>query len=145
VNVLADSIGKVLSTGIETVSSREIDHKIASYKLIVEVLDGKPSDSLVRYLSKDCPDLTLEYHTDLLTYYILPNISKQILFQKATFLENNMNMLGLIDFEIVSLPAFEVAQRNIALPVIPSEVGDGFEDSFDDIDYSVKQRAVQIL
>ena len=75
VNVLADKVAKVLDTGIETVNSREIDNKIASYKLIVEVLDGRPSDSLVRYLSKDVPDLTLEYHTDLLTYYILPNIS----------------------------------------------------------------------
>lgn len=50
-----------------------------------------------------------------------------------------MNMLGLIDFEIVSLPAFEVVQRNIPMPVIPNEVGDGFEDSFDDIDYEVKK------
>lgn len=49
-----------------------------------------------------------------------------------------MNMLGLIDYEIVSLPAFEVLQRNIPLPVIPSEINDGFEDSFDDIDYVVK-------
>ena len=80
----------------------------------------------------------MEYHTELLTYYILPNISKQVLFQKTTFLENNMTMLGLIDFEIVSLPAFEVAQRNIALPCVPNEVADGFEDSFDDIDYTVK-------
>ena len=48
-------------------------------------------------------------------------------------------MLGLIDFEIVSLPAFEVAQRNIPLPVIPGEIADGFEDSYeDDIDYTVK-------
>jgi len=99
----------VLHTGIETVNSREIDHNIASYKLIVEVMDGKPSDSLVRYLSKDVEDLTMEYHTDLLTYYILPNISKNVLYQKTLFIENNMTMLGLIDFEIVSLPAFEVA------------------------------------
>lgn len=76
VNVLADSVAKVQDTGIETVTSREIDHSTASYKLIVEVYDGEPSDSLVRYLSKDVPDLTLEYHTELLTYYILPNISK---------------------------------------------------------------------
>ena len=80
VNVLADQVAKVLDTGIETVKSKEIDNKISSYKLIVEVLDGKPSDSLVRYLSKDVPDLTLEYHTDLLTYYILPNISQETLF-----------------------------------------------------------------
>ena len=76
VNVLADSVAKVQDTGIETVTSREIDHSTARYKLIVEVYDGEPSDSLVRYLSKDVPDLTLEYHTELLTYYILPNISK---------------------------------------------------------------------
>ena len=50
VNVLADSVAKVLETGIETVNAREIDHNIASYKLIVEVVDGKPTESLVRYL-----------------------------------------------------------------------------------------------
>ena len=79
VNVLADSVAKVLSTGMETVNSNEIDLNIASYKLIIEVVDGKPSDILLRYLSKDCPDLTLEYHTELLTYYILPNISRNLL------------------------------------------------------------------
>ena len=50
VNVLADSVAKDLETGIETVNAREIDHNIASYKLIVEVVDGKPTESLVRYL-----------------------------------------------------------------------------------------------
>ena len=76
INVLADQVAIVDDTGIEILDSQEIDHEIASYKLVVEVFDGKPSESLVRYLSKDIPDLTLEYHTDQLTYYILPNISQ---------------------------------------------------------------------
>ena len=63
----------------------------------------------MRYLSKDVPDLTLEYQTEYLTYYILPNISKQVLFKKTNFMENNKNMLGILDYELVSLPSFEVA------------------------------------
>jgi len=62
--VLADSVATVLPTGVEMLTQREIDHKIGSYKLIAEVVDGKPSDNLVRYLSKDVPDLTLEYQSD---------------------------------------------------------------------------------
>ena len=49
------------------------DQETASYKLIVQVENGKPSEYLVRYLSMDVPQLTLEYHTELLTYFILPN------------------------------------------------------------------------
>jgi len=62
----------------------------------------------VRYLSKDVGVLNLEYHTDLQTYYILNNITKNLLFKKADFMERNKTMLGLINFEFVSLHAFEV-------------------------------------
>ena len=48
-----------------------------------------------------------------------------------------MNMLGLIDFEIVSLPAFEVVQRCIPLQPIPSEANDDFDESLDDINPAV--------
>ena len=56
-----------------------------------------------------------------------------------------MNMLGIIDFEIVSLPAFEVVQRNIPLPILPKEVTEGFVDSFDDIDYEVRKKQVEVM
>ena len=74
--MLADSVAKVMPDGVEMLSQREVDNQIGSYKLVVEVEDNKPCDNLVRYLSKDVPDLTLEYQTEYLTYYILPNISK---------------------------------------------------------------------
>jgi len=130
VNVLADQVAKVLPSGLETESSRDVDHhNFGSFRLVVEVEGGKPSDSLVRYLSKDVPDLTLEYHTELLTYYILPNISKALLLQKTCFMENNMDLLGLVDFEVVSLPAFEVEQRNLPKSS-PKVLAEGFEESF---------------
>ena len=46
-------------------------------------------------------------------------------------MENNKEMLGLINFEFVSLPAFEVAQRNIQI-VVQDEVKADFEESFED-------------
>ena len=112
-NVVADQVGKVLPHGIEIYKAQDIDHSVSSYQLIVEVEDRVPSQTLVRYLSKDVPDLTLEYHTELLTYYTLPNITKSVLLKKVQFLEKNKDFLGLIDFEVVSLPSFEVVQRNI--------------------------------
>jgi hypothetical protein len=107
--VLADTVAKVLPDSVEILSQREVGDQIASYKLVIEAIDNKPSDNLVRYLSKDVPDLTLEYQTEYLTYYILPNISKQILYKKTHFMEKNKGMLGILEYEIVSLPAFEVA------------------------------------
>jgi len=51
-----------------------------------------------------------------MTYYILPNIPKSLLHRKSLFMENNKDLLGLINFEFVSLTEFEVAQRNIVDP-----------------------------
>lgn len=71
---------------------------------------GKPSDNLVKYLSNEVEGgITLEYHTDLLTYYILPNIPKSLLHRKSRFMEKNKSILGLINFEFVSLTDFEIA------------------------------------
>lgn len=131
VNVLADSVVKVLPTGIEIIQSQQVDHSLGSFKLIVQVEGGKPSDNLVRYLSKDVEGLTLEYQTDLLTYYIMPNISKILLHKKSCFMERNMLMLGLINFEFVSLPVFEMAARDIP-SVIPESAIKDYEDSVEE-------------
>ena len=79
----------------------------------------------------DVPQLTLEYHTELLTYYILPNISNSLLLKKVNFLECNMDMLGLLNFEFVSLSAFELAKRDIPI-VVPSEIKAKFDESVQD-------------
>ena len=107
------------------------DQETASYKLIVQVKNGKPSEYLVRYLSMDVPQLTLEYHTELLTYYILPNITKALLLKKVNFLECNMDFLGLINFEFVSLSTFELAKRDIPI-VVPAEMKENFDESVED-------------
>ena len=41
-------------------------------------------------------------------------------------------MLGLIDFEFVSLSPIEVALRDLADPIAPAH---DYENSFDDFDY----------
>lgn len=41
-------------------------------------------------------------------------------------------MLGLIDFEFVTLSAIEVASRDLTTTVSPN---DGYENSFDDVEY----------
>ena len=46
-------------------------------------------------------------------------------------MECNKEMLGLINFEFVSLPAFEVAQRNIPI-VVQDRLKEEFEESFED-------------
>ena len=47
------------------VSQQEMDHKLASYKLSVEVVGGKPSNNLVKYLTHEVEaGLTLEYHSE---------------------------------------------------------------------------------
>ena len=108
--MLADSVGKVLQYGTQMVTQQEIDHKLACYKLIIQVEGGKPSDNLVKYLSSEVDaGLTLEYHTELLTYYILPNIPKSLLHRKSRFMEKNKSILGLINFEFISLTEFEIA------------------------------------
>ena len=75
--------------------------------------------------------MTLEYHTDLLTYYILPNISNTLLLKKVNFLECNMSMLGLLNFEFVSIPVFEATKRNIPI-VVPDEMKANFDESIED-------------
>jgi len=47
-------------------------------------------------------------------------------------MENNKQMLGILDYEIVSLPPFEIAQRNIpqALDLMKS-----FEQTVEDQEY----------
>ena len=79
----------------------------------------------------EVPQLTLEYHTELLTYYILPNITKALLLKKVNFLECNMDFLGLINFEFVSLSAFELARRDIPI-VVPAEMRAKFDESVED-------------
>ena len=68
---------------------------------------GKPSDNLVRYLQKETSELILEYTTNMLTYYVVPNISKSLLLKKSNFMENNKQFLGLINFDFVTLPSYE--------------------------------------
>ena len=116
------------------VSQQEIDHKLASYKLSVQVEGGKPSNNLVKYLTHEVEaGLTLEYHSELMTHYILPNIPKSLLHKKSRFMENNKDVLGLINFEFVSLTEFEVAQRNIVDPKNVIGAGaDSFEESVED-------------
>lgn len=80
-------------------------------------------------------ELTLEYQTDLLTYYILPNITRALLQKKASFMEKNMLMLGLINFEFVSLPAFEIAARGIK-PDIPNDAIKDYEDSVEEQEFA---------
>ena len=116
---------------------------MGSYKIIVQVEGGKPTDHLVRYLKKDLPELELEYNTDLVTYYILPNITKHFLSKKIAFMERNKGMLGLIQFEVISMSAFEIAQRDI-LQVIPAEDRQDFGQSIElqefgevDVDFAV--------
>ena len=72
-----------------------------------------------------------------MTYYILPNIPKSLLHRKSLFMENNKELLGLINFEFVSLTEFEVAQRNIVDPLNVNKPGDvdSFEESVEDNDY----------
>lgn len=101
----------------------------------MQVEDGKPSDNLVRYLSKDVEGLTLEYQTDLLTYYIIPNISKALLFKKSCFMEKNMTMLGLVNFEFISLPVFEMAARDIP-SVIPEVAIKDYEESVEEQEFA---------
>ena len=120
------------------VSQQEMDHKLASYKLSVEVVGGKPSNNLVKYLTHEVEaGLTLEYHTEQMTYYILPNIPKSLLHRKSHFMEKNKELLGLINFEFVSLTEFEVAQRNIVDPLHEKNVPgvDSFEESVEENDY----------
>ena len=45
-------------------------------------------------------------------------------------MENNKDMLGILDYELVSLPSFEVAQRNI--PQIELGASKSFEESVED-------------
>ena len=82
--------------------------------------------------------LTLEYHTDFVTIYILPNIPKSLLHRKSLFMEKNKSILGLLNFEFVSLTEFEVAQRNI-VDINPKNIQGhkitSFEESLDDQDY----------
>ena len=59
------------------------DASESSYKLIVEVQDGKPSEALVRYLQKDTSELILEYTTSSQCHYIMPNLSKELLLTKS--------------------------------------------------------------
>ena len=112
-------------------NDQKSDQEIASYKLIAQVENGKPSEYLVRYLSMDIPQLTLEYHTELLTYYILPNITKELLLKKVNFLECNMDFLGLINFEFVTLSTFELAKRDLPI-VVPAEMKEKFDQSVED-------------
>lgn len=110
--------------------------KVGSFKLIVEVEGGKPSDGLVRYLSKDVPELTLEYHTDLLTYYVLSNISYALLYKKTKFLEKNRKMLGLIEFEAVSLTNYEIEARSIPRDKLDERLLGSFDESIDEQEYA---------
>jgi hypothetical protein len=119
------------------ISSQHLDHKLSSYKLIVQVYGGKPSDNLVRYLSKDVEELTLEYQTDLLTYYVLPNITKAMLCKKSDFMERNRAMLGIMNFEFVTLPAFEVAARDIPSSIRNAIKDGGYEESVEDQDFGL--------
>jgi len=92
---------------------------------------------LVKYLTHEVEaGLTLEYHSDQITYYILPNIPKSLLFKKSRFMEANKSLLGLLNFEFVSLTEFEVAQRNIADPRNRNAPGlESFKESVEDFDY----------
>ena len=108
----------------------------------MQVEDGKPSDQLVRYLSKDVEILNLEYHTDLLTYYILNNITHTLLLKKANFIEQNKAMLGLISFEFVSLHPFEAIQRDFPSWAMRKAIKDaGYEESWENEDLSLPQVA----
>ena len=49
----------------------------------------------------------MEYTTDMLTYYVVPNMSKSLLLKKSNFMENNKQFLGLINFDFVTLPGYE--------------------------------------
>lgn len=110
VQVLADSFIEVTESGIEPVSLEDAD-SFGSYRLAVQVKDGgKPSDDLIRYLGKDVDDLVLEYQTELLSYFVLPNISKALLSKKAGFMEDNRSLLSIENFEVVSVPLYEIAQ-----------------------------------
>lgn len=76
--------------------------------------------------------LTMEYQTDEATYYVLPNISKSLLLKKSRFMEANMQLLGLLSFQFVSLSESEVAQRSLAADAAlrRSALGiDSFEES----------------
>ena len=102
----------------------------------MEVVGGKPSNNLVKYLTHEVEaGLTLEYHSELMTYYILPNIPKSLLHRKSLFMEKNKELLGLISFEFVSLTEFEVAQRNIVDPQNVNLLAESFEESVEENDY----------
>ena len=105
---MADSVAKVLPTGIQTIQSLEAEHKqLRSYKLIVQVEGGRPSDNLLRYMQMDGVGVTLEYQTDQQSYYILSNMTMSLLFKKSNFMEINQELLGLINFEFVSVNDYE--------------------------------------
>ena len=117
VNMLADTVAKVLPTGVEVINTSQQDHSRAGdYRLVIqsERNNTKAHDNLVRYLWKDVPQLSLEYATEKLSYYILPNISKSLLQTKASFLEQNRALLGVVYFDFESLDSFETEKRKIA-------------------------------
>ena len=77
------------------------------------------------------PELLLEYNSEALVYYVLPNISKSLLHKKAQFMESHKQVLGLIDFEFTSMPPFEVAQRELMMSA-PEHFNEAFEESIDE-------------
>jgi len=86
-------------------------------------------------------ELTLEYQTDLLTYYVLPNITKAMLCKKSDFMERNRAMLGLMNFEFVTLPAFEVAARDIPSTIRNAVREFDFEESVEDQEFGLPKAA----
>ena len=50
VNIMADQVALVQPDGIEMLQTQEMSDSIGSYRLIVQVEGGKPSENLVRYL-----------------------------------------------------------------------------------------------
>lgn len=117
VSMLADSVARVMPSGIQAVTRQEAEQELASYKLSVKVEEGKPSNNLVKFLSHDVDaGLTLEFHSEEMTHYILPNIPKSLVYKKSSFMEANKKLLGLLSFEFVSLTELEVSQRNIPDP-----------------------------
>jgi len=64
VNALADSVAKVLPTGIKVMKNSRLDEETrGDYRLVVEVEsnDSKSSENLLQYLWKDVPQLAVEY------------------------------------------------------------------------------------
>ena len=56
-----------------------------------------------------------------MSYYVLTNMTKSLLFKKSNFMEINQALLGLVNFEFVSGTEHDDQSQNIPLKLDKAE------------------------